>query len=421
MKPETIILGGGPAGSSAAILLAQEGYPVTVIEKETFPRFHIGESLLPSANRSFRRLGVLEDIQAGGFLEKRGAEFTTPTRDKEVINQFSDGMRKDLSSAFQVERAKFDHLLLERARGAGAAIEQPARIHQVQSNEGGGWTVSYEKNGQSAQKTARYLIDASGRNRILGKHLKLPDESLPYPKRVAVFAHFRGFPRRPGERAGNIEITRLADGWIWMIPMAGDRTSIGWVSGLQSWKEGSGSPEERFEQTLADTPWLQERLANASRIGPVHMESDYSYSYQNFAGADYFLTGDAACFIDPIFSSGVAFALESGIAAADSIMSHSPQEKGIPLAAQKAYTRRFQKGLQTMRKLTDLFYSDAGYAILMNPKNPFGIVPAFNSVVAGEVRPPFRIRWRLWIILSLYRLNERYHFVPTPPLSPSPQ
>ncbi|MGE9290435.1 MAG: NAD(P)/FAD-dependent oxidoreductase [Puniceicoccales bacterium] len=418
MKPETIILGGGPAGSSASILLAKAGYPVTVIEKESFPRFHIGESLLPSANRSFRRLGIFDDIHDAGFLEKRGAEFTVPTRQKEVINQFADGMQDDLHSAFQVERAHFDQILLNCAHKAGAAIEQPARVVEIESRPGGGWIVTYQRGDQTLQKEASYLIDASGRNRMLGKHLKLSAESLPYPKRVATFAHYRGFPHRSGERAGNIEITRISNGWIWMIPLANDCTSIGWVTGLDTWKQEKGSPEERLDQTLDSIPWLHKKLAKATRRGPVRMESDYSYSYQNFAGIDYFLTGDAACFIDPIFSSGVAFALESGIAAADAILGQGPGRSKISTGAQKAYNRRFQRGVRTMRKLTDLFYSDEGFAILMNPNDSLGLVRAFNSVVAGEVRPPLRIKWRLWIVLTICRLNRRYHFVPTPPIAP---
>lgn len=406
-------MGGGPAGSSAAITLAEQGHPVTVLERDSFPRFHIGESLLPAGNRALARLGVLDSMTTQGFTVKEGAEFTVPDRSAEVINEFAEGIEPGLDSAFQVERSRFDLLLLDRAREVGASVHESARVTRLEQ-VAEGWTVTFEQKGVPQTIQARFLIDASGRSRLLGKHLGLPMQNLPYPKKVAVFAHYSGFPRRSGSRRGNIEITRIANGWIWVIPLADERTSVGWVTELENWKAGNGTPEERLEEILQSTPWISSRMAGASRCSPVRMEQDYTYSFKKFAGRNYFLAGDAACFIDPIFSSGVALALDSGMDAAGRILRCPKGSTSISSREQHAYTSRFRSGTRMMRRLIDLFYDDDGFAVLMNPTNNLRLAPAVNSVVAGDVRPKWSIRWRFALVLLIFRANRHLHFLSIP-------
>lgn len=407
MDTEVIIIGGGPAGSSAATMLARSGMRVRVIEKEAFPRFHIGESLLPKGNRLLCELGLLEKVQRAGFLEKRAAEFITPDRSHEVVNVFAEGSVRGLDSAFEVERARFDTLLLEHAREAGAQVDQPARVESVEETSEG-WEVHVA----GAETLAcRWLIDASGRGGVLGRQRGLKKEALPYPKRAAVFTHFGGVPLQGGGRAGNIVITRLASGWFWFIPLGPEKTSAGLVCSLERLRAHAGTPEELFLEEVAHCPWLSEQMKEARPLEPFRVEADYSYSYASFAGERYLLAGDAACFIDPIFSSGVCLALESGISAAKVLLG-ARGKPVLPAKVREQYTRTLHKRVRRMRDLIDMFYDPDGFAVFMSPTNPLRVHQAVNSIVAGETSPPWHVRGRLALVRLIYRLNRKYHFIP---------
>lgn len=411
------VIGGGPAGAATALRLRQAGRSVILFEAQRFPRFHIGESLLPRGNQLLRELGVLEAVQAAGFTLKRGAEFTTPRRERSVENVFAEGYLPDLEAAFQVDRARFDALLLQAAKAAGADVREGHRVLSMET-EAGGWTLKVRDaaDGRVTLHRARFLVDASGRRQMVARRLKVPKEPLPYPPRVAVYSHFKGTRPTAGLRAGNIVITRLgALGWFWMIPLGADRLSVGVVLDKQVFQALDATPEAVFRAAVDATPSVRDVLDPAAAVEPFRVEADYCYSATAYAGPRHLLVGDAASFIDPIFSSGVCLALESGSAAG--LLLARALERGqqhLTPRQQRHYTRGQQRKVRMMRHLIECFYDSGRFAVFMTPKPLLDLPAVVNSVVAGQTQLPWRARWRMGLFLLLCRLNRRWGFVQAP-------
>lgn len=418
-QADVAILGGGPGGCAAAILLARSGLKVVLLEKTSFPRFRIGESLLPSGNRMLKRLGLWEKMDEAGFLRKYGAEFTIPDGSQTVHNRFADGLLPDCDFAYEVERARFDALLLAGARSAGCEVYEETAAGSVR-DQGDSWEVTAATAGSESSVTfgARWLIDATGRDSFLAKRFRIDKEPLPYPKRLGIYAHFRGIPLQPGERRGNIVITRLPDGWFWNIPLEENLTSLGVVTTLNRFNEAALSPEDFFEKELQRSSYLQELTRSATRVGRTRVTTDYCFMHETFAGPRYFLVGDAAAFMDPIFSSGVYFALESGGMAADLIL--KANRTGVSGQSARRYTRTLKKRIRVMRDLIEIFYDNDAFAIFMCPTNRFKLAATVNAVVAGNTRLPFSGWWRYQLFLLICQLNRRFRFVPSPFQSASP-
>jgi flavin-dependent dehydrogenase len=230
LKPHypVVIIGGGPAGSVAATRLAQQGIHALVLERDKFPRFHIGESLLPNGNRILKEIGVWDKIAAAGFIEKRGAQFTLADRSRTVRNVFAQGWLPGLEMTYQVERARFDEILLRHAQSVGAQVCEQTPVTSVRRIDNQ-WQIQAEYQGQPLTVTADWVIDASGRHCVMGRTMKLEKSPLPYPGRMAVFNHFEGMQRDTGEAAGDIIVMRLDDAWFWAIPISPKVTSVGVV------------------------------------------------------------------------------------------------------------------------------------------------------------------------------------------------
>jgi flavin-dependent dehydrogenase len=295
---DVIILGAGPAGSTAANLLARGGHRVLVLEKETFPRFHVGESLLPVELALFDRLGVdLSD--ASRFVYKRGATFLDERSGEQVAFSFADGLPGTPTHAYQVERAEFDHLLAERARSVGAELRFGVRAESVAIDAD---RVQVTANG--AVHEARYLVDATGQNAFMAGQLRTRQriEGLGI---AAVGCHFHGLSDAAAAElyeTGNVLVFMLEGGWGWAIPLARGRLSVGRVTSEQ------GVTDDTLSSFLDSSPTLQRLTQGATRVGGVRVGN---YSYKNTApmGARYACAGDSACFLDPVFSSGVTFAM----------------------------------------------------------------------------------------------------------------
>lgn len=405
---DILIIGGGPSGSCAGAALAQWGMRVCLLETSDFSQARIGESLLPACNPIFREIGVWDKIEAAGFIRKYGAEFETPDGNKRVHNVFARGYIKGLDYTYQVERPRFDQLLLDHAANSGCIIDRETRIDSVREHFD--HIEIQTKEGQIL--TAGWIIDASGRSQFLGRHWKLPTAPNPYPSRIAVYNHFDHVQRAAGTEGGNIIITRHRDGWFWQIPITETRTSVGLVTLTEDLRHSKQRPEQWFEANVSACPALAHRLQAAHVVGEFSTTTDYSYMFESFCGPRSFLVGDAATFSDPIFSSGVYLGLESALAAARAIRKAEKSSRALNTAEQKAYTQDLKARTRIIRELINVFYNDSGFAVFMNPTDRCKLFAAVNSIVAGNTRPGFGVLWRYALFKQICRWNRNYRLVP---------
>lgn len=410
---KVVIIGGGPAGSVAAARLAQRGIDALVLEREKFPRFHIGESLLPNGNSILKKIGVWEKIATAGFIEKRGAQFTLADRSRTVRNVFAKGWIPGLDMAYQVERARFDEILLRHSQQLGAQVQEETRVISVSRN-GEQWHIETEHEGNTSTLTADWVIDASGRHCVMGRAMKLEKSSLPYPGRMAVFNHFENMARDQGDAAGDIIVMRLSDAWFWVIPISPTTTSVGVVLQKHNGRQTGESWESLFWRKLSESPFLSQALATATAAGDYRIESDYSFSHNEFGRDRCLLAGDAASFIDPVFSSGVYLALESGLLAADKIADQITKPSSALAEARlyTSYTKAMKSKIGYMRQLIDAYYDNEACEVFMSPRPTLRLPQAINSILAGKLTPSFAVRWRLWLFKQICALQKRRELVP---------
>lgn len=409
---DVAIIGAGPAGSVAGALLAKAGWRVVLLEKEAFPRFRIGESLLPSGNSVLKRIGVWDRMDAAGFIRKYEAEFITPDREHTVRNSFAENTFTEGNPyAYEVERSKFDSLLLENAQASGCEVRHSTTVRNVTAAEDS-WLLKVQSANQEESVRARWVIDASGRDALLAKELKIPRLPLPYPKRIAVYNHFDGIPLQDGQRAGNIIITRLPGGWSWSIPLADGKVSVGVVTSLSEFQQAKLEPENYFYKVCAQSSFLTSHTDTATPLDKFRVTADYSYINSTFAGNRYLLVGDAAGFIDPIFSSGVCLAMQSAELAADTMLK-AGLNGHLSASTQKAFTRKMRARMKIMQDLVEAFYDEDGMAVFMSPTNRFDLFKAVGHVVAGNTELPFHIWVRFMIFKLICRFNKSWHFIPS--------
>ncbi|MEP6956730.1 MAG: NAD(P)/FAD-dependent oxidoreductase, partial [Chthoniobacterales bacterium] len=297
---DVAIIGGGPAGSTAAALLARAGRRVVILERDKFPRFHIGESLLPFSMKAFARLGLHEKFKRAGFMEKFGGEMCGACSSEGVKFYFEDGFGSQTDRSYQVPRAEFDKLLLDHARESGAEVREETAVEKLDFSAD---EVTLTIAG-GAKVHAKYVIDASGRNSLIGMHFKLK-KNYSHLQKISIFAHFDGVERASGRDGTLTKMVRAIDRWFWHIPLTANRTSIGVVLDSAVFKASKLSPEEFLQRALDEQPILADRMQAAERVTPVHVAADFSYRNTRFTGDRWMLAGDAAGFIDPVFSSGV--------------------------------------------------------------------------------------------------------------------
>jgi flavin-dependent dehydrogenase len=396
---DVVVVGGGPAGSTAATLLARRGWSVALVEKHRHPRFHIGESLLPMNVPILERLGVLDAVAAIG-VRKNGADF--PAANERGYNVFRFDRQLDTVHpyAFQVQRAEFDELLFRHAASNGVRTFEDTEVSAVEFGDAGATCIA---NGASGplRIEARYVVDASGRDTLLGNRLKMKRRH-PRHQSAAMFAHFRGVERRPGDDAGNISIYRFEHGWVWLIPLRDGVTSIGAVGSPDWLKSRAGSRSEFLLDTLRSVPNLTRRLEHAELVGHMNATGNYSYSCERAAGPRWILVGDAHAFLDPIFSSGVYLAMRSAERAVD-VVDGALRAPRSEARLQRAYAREAAVGLGTLGWYIERFTTPAMRWLFANPRNVLRSENAMVSMLAGDV---FRgdVRRRLWIFRSIYAI-----------------
>jgi flavin-dependent dehydrogenase len=426
---DVAIVGGGPAGSTAATLLARAGRRVVLFERERFPRFHIGESLLPFSMKAFKRMDLLEKFERAGFLKKYGGEFFSACGEEGVKFYFKDAYRSQTDHSFQVTRADFDKLLLDHARENGADVHEEISVERVDFANSG-VTLEWKKVGQSPEKfngsngrqgitRARYLIDASGRNSLLGAKFNLK-KTYRHLQKLSIFAHYDGMTRAEGIDGTLTVLIRGIDRWFWIIPLTPTRTSVGVVLDGDIFKRSKKSPEDFLEEAIAEQPVLTQRMTRAHRASQVHVAADFSYRNSRLFGDRWLLAGDAAGFIDPIFSSGVFLAVFSGELAADAlneILNNSGRSKKLF----PAYERKVNRAMDVYLRFINAWYTKEFIEIFSSPRPVLNLPPAVNAVLGGNIGTEFGIKWRMWVFYFLVWLQRHYPIVPRLTLIPKKQ
>lgn len=408
---DTLVIGGGPAGSTAAALLAKGGQKVLLLERETFPRFHVGESLIPYGNDVLRELGVWDKLEQAAFMPKLGAEFTMGNAAGFQRFYFGRNLAPRYAQTFQVERSRFDHLLLQHAEEQGVTVLQQARVGEIRADSAG-VDLTYEHAGARRQARARWLVDGSGRTAIAGNAMGLEKSDLGMPKRLAIFAHFENVFRNDGEDAGHITIVRLENAWCWFIPLDETKTSVGLVQLLADFKSQGVNVEESFQRAIGSYMELRFRMKRATRVIPFHTEGEYTFRFHRAAGPRWLLAGDAAGFIDPIFSSGVMVALRSSRRAAQAILGADAAGRSLSPREQNAYTRDVKKMTNAFLDMIRMFYDRHAFEVFMGPSPRLGLPRAVLNLVGGNTDLTWDLRWRVWAFYALCRLQRRFAFAP---------
>lgn len=392
---DVIVIGGGPAGSTAATLLARQGLSVTLLERERFPRFQIGESLLPYNNDLFERLGVTSDLLAGDYHPKYGAFFCTGDGAVSFRFRFDLRLKDPYRRSFQVRRSEFDHLLLRNAAKHGVEVLQETPVTSVDLAQPDRAVVN-------GSLEARFVIDASGHGAVVGNRLGARADVASL-KKIAFFAHYTGVPRPEGKDAGNTAIVVLRNAWFWLIPITAEVMSVGLVVDREHFLRCGLDPQALLERTIAASPWVAERMRNAERVSPVHARKDFSFRMDSLAGGNYALVGDAAGFLDPIFSTGVFMAMKSADLAAGAIVERlrTGSMRGL-----RRYEREMQRGLDKYLRFIHHFYDRDFLEVFLQPSERWGILTAVVGVLAGNIFATRDNRFKLALFFLLVKLQK---------------
>ncbi len=407
---DVLVIGGGPAGSTAAAFLARRGRSVMMLERDRHPRFHIGESLLPANVPILERLGVLEAVRKIGVL-KLGADF--PTADGRGFNvfRFSRALGTTPAFAFQVKREEFDQLLFTHAAAQGVDARDNVKVREIEFTPSGVTAQAQLPDGATLGVRARYLIDATGRDAFLGGRLRLRRKH-PRHQSAALFAHFRGVVPRDGGDAGNISIYSHDNGWAWMIPLRDGVFSVGVVADPRLLKSRRESPVDFLMKILNEIPGARERMAGAGMIGNLHVTGNYSYLCKRLTGPRWIMAGDAGAFVDPIFSTGVYLAMRSAERAAQ-VVDRVLEEPAVERRLQRSYEREAWAGLRSLSWFIERFNAPATRWLFANPRNSLGMEQAMISMLAGDVFGAPMIGRRLATFKVLYYLLSLRHLPQT--------
>jgi flavin-dependent dehydrogenase len=404
---DVFVVGGGPAGATAAALLAERGHRVILAEKDRHPRFHIGESLLPQNLPLFDRLGIREQVEHTS-MRKYGIEFFSPYHGKSVTYDFAGALDKRFPYSFQVRRSTFDHILLKNAAAKGAEVIEDCRVTSIAFPATGPARIEgRDGDGQEKNWTAAFVIDASGRDTLLASQLGLKERN-PRNGSAAMFGHFTNARRLPGAAEGNISVVWFDNGWFWFIPLSDGATSVGAVCPAAFFKNRGTDLTSFFNSVIASCPEIARRLKDATLVGEVTATGNYSYGATKAAGEKFIMVGDSNTFIDPVFSTGVYLAMSMAFAGADAVETclRKPQKAAQALRRYEAATR------QSLKSFSWFIYrirEPAMRNLFMSPRNWFRMEEAVLSLLSGDVFGGWQIRSRLYMFRAIYYITKFAH------------
>jgi len=400
---DVVVIGGGPAGSTIAALLARQGRRVALLEKEHHPRFHIGESLLPGNRELFDKLGVREEVDRIG-MPKFGIEFVPPDTGERSYVDFSEGWDPSKGEAWQVRRSELDELLFRNAAKEGALALEGATVRQVDFDADGATVQAVLDDGAPRSWRTRFVVDASGRHTVLANKFKCKEKN-PEHNSTALFGHFRNARRLPGRREGNISICWFEHGWFWFIPLADGTTSVGAVCWAYYLKARDKPLKDYFYDTIALCPELHDRLKDATLVDDaVHATGNFAYASTRATGERYLLVGDAFTFIDPMFSSGVFLAMQSAFDGAELVATALDRPARLP-AARRVVERRMRAGPRDYSWFIYRVTNPTIRDMFMHPQNVFKVKQGLMSLLAADLGHGLPYR------MSLVMFKVVYYFV----------
>jgi flavin-dependent dehydrogenase len=386
---DTIVIGAGPSGSTASALLAEKGLQVLTLEREKFPRYHIGESLLPFTSYPLKRLGLLDRMRQSDFVKKYSVQFVSPSGRASQPFYFSTRYEMDVAQTWQVLRSEFDQMLMENARAKGAEVREETTVTElIQEGRSTVGVRARSKNGEPWEFRAPMTLDCSGRDAFAPTRLswRIRDPKL---NKVAVWTYYHGALRDPGIDEGATTVAYVPEkGWFWYIPQHRNMVSVGVVAeGKYLTRDGVKEPRDVFHREVEQNAWIKNHLACGTQEGPYYLTSEFSYRSRYCATDGLLLAGDSFGFLDPVFSSGVMLALKSGALAADSIKAAFDAQD---FSAERftEYGGTMREGIENMRKLVYAFY-DQNFSFRELTNSGPDLAGYVTDCLSGDVNKDF--------------------------------
>ncbi|MCS1410233.1 MAG: putative thiazole biosynthetic enzyme [Verrucomicrobia subdivision 3 bacterium] len=390
---DVIVIGGGPAGCSAAAVLAEAGREVLILEREKFPRYKVGESMIPFTCHPLKRLGLIDRMRASHFVKKYSVQFVAPSGKASQPFYFSSRYDDDVAQTWQVLRSEFDHILMDNAREKGATVREEVKVTGLLSEGDRTQGVRIERtDGAVEELQAPMTLDCSGKEAFAAAR-KGWRKRDPYLNKVAVWTYYRGALRDEGIDAGATTVAFVPEkGWFWYIPQHDDMVSVGVVAeGKYLTRSGVKGTRAIFEREIKESLWIKEHLAPGEQVGKHFITSEYTFRSEYCAGPGLLLVGDAFGFLDPVFSSGLLLALKSGVLAGENV-DRALDEGDVGPAQFETYSSVMRQGTENMRKLVYAFYNPDFSFRLLTDKYP-KLAGDLTDCLSGDVNKDFSHLW----------------------------